>query len=163
MGRPVPGPPAELAETRLPAARQSASTGHQSQRRGPTPAPVDTAHPEAELIEQLHQQLIPPAAPPPISWWPPAPGWWVLALSLLLLLLLLPWLRRQGRRRRRRRVQPHMSLFSSIPPGLSDSHWLAEVNTRIKQLLKQRGEDSRSEEHTSELQSRPHLVCRLLL
>src|SRR5690554_7499347 len=35
-----------------------------------------------------------------------------------------------------------MSLFSSIPPGLSDSHWLAEVNTRIKQLLKQRGEDS---------------------
>src|SRR5690606_775209 len=74
MGRPVPGPPAELAETRLPAARQSASTGHQSQRRGPTPAPVDTAHPEAELIEQLHQQLIPPAAPPPISWWPPAPA-----------------------------------------------------------------------------------------
>src|SRR3989442_8795048 len=25
------------------------------------------------------------------------------------------------------------------------------------------GEDDRSEEHTSELQSRPHLVCRLLL
>src|SRR3989442_8819894 len=25
------------------------------------------------------------------------------------------------------------------------------------------GEESRSEEHTSELQSRPHLVCRLLL
>jgi len=35
-----------------------------------------------------------------------------------------------------------MSLFSSIPPGLSDSHWLAEVNIRIKQLLKQRGEDA---------------------
>lgn len=94
------------------------------------------------MIEQLHQQLIQPVAPPPISWWPPAPGWWVLALSLLLLLLLLPWLRRQGRRRRRRRVQQHMSLFSSIPPDLSDSRWLAEVNTRIKQLLKQRGEDS---------------------
>src|SRR5690606_21373283 len=127
MGRPVPGPPAELAEAGRPAARRSPSTGHQSQRRGPTPAPVDTAHPEAELIEQLHQQLIPPAAPPPISWRPPAPGWWVLALRLLLLLLLLPWLRRQGRRRRRRRMQPHVSLSTSIPPALSDGQWLARV------------------------------------
>src|SRR3989442_9026800 len=30
-------------------------------------------------------------------------------------------------------------------------------------LLGPPGEDHRSEEHTSELQSRPHLVCRLLL
>src|SRR5690606_41534821 len=127
MGRPVPGPPAELAETRLPAARQSASTGHQSQRRGPTPASVDTAHPEAELIEQLHQQLIPPAAPPPISWWPPAPGRWVLALSLLLLLHLLPWLRRQGRRRRSRREQLPRSPFSPIPHTPYNGHWLEDT------------------------------------
>src|SRR3989442_6408798 len=30
-------------------------------------------------------------------------------------------------------------------------------------FLKMRPRNSRSEEHTSELQSRPHLVCRLLL
>src|SRR5690554_7640210 len=31
------------------------------------------------------------------------------------------------------------------------------------ELMEQMGQGSRSEEHTSELQSRPHLVCRLLL
>src|SRR5436305_9882263 len=30
-------------------------------------------------------------------------------------------------------------------------------------LVQYRGDGARSEEHTSELQSRPHLVCRLLL
>src|SRR3989442_6676885 len=34
---------------------------------------------------------------------------------------------------------------------------------RLDDLLYRRALDERSEEHTSELQSRPHLVCRLLL
>src|SRR5690554_4040538 len=36
-----------------------------------------------------------------------------------------------------------------------------EVHTRVKPVIE--GGARRSEEHTSELQSRPHLVCRLLL
>src|SRR3712207_6434041 len=40
-----------------------------------------------------------------------------------------------------------------------------DANDRLKKLLKEKqiSEDSRSEEHTSELQSRQYLVCRLLL
>src|SRR5690554_5523760 len=37
-----------------------------------------------------------------------------------------------------------------------------EFRTRAAQAFEQNGQ-RRSEEHTSELQSRPHLVCRLLL
>src|SRR5690554_7410463 len=38
------------------------------------------------------------------------------------------------------------------------------LNSRFSQIVKFRQlEHTRSEEHTSELQSRPHLVCRLLL
>src|SRR3989442_4441078 len=33
----------------------------------------------------------------------------------------------------------------------------------VGQVIRAEGPASRSEEHTSELQSRPHLVCRLLL
>src|SRR5690554_7454974 len=40
--------------------------------------------------------------------------------------------------------------------GLED-----EVRQMIKSIFEAKG--TRSEEHTSELQSRPHLVCRLLL
>src|SRR5690554_7408968 len=42
---------------------------------------------------------------------------------------------------------------------------LAGLNRRIDKTLETltTGDVSRSEEHTSELQSRPHLVCRLLL
>src|SRR5690554_7515363 len=45
-------------------------------------------------------------------------------------------------------------LFSISPP---------ELNRRTDELLELTGLQGRSEEHTSELQSRPHLVCRLLL
>src|SRR5690625_6302259 len=38
----------------------------------------------------------------------------------------------------------------------------AKMSGRLKEVLVQEG-DLRSEEHTSELQSRGHLVCRLLL
>src|SRR5690554_7723277 len=40
------------------------------------------------------------------------------------------------------------------------SNLLRAMDNRLDEAL---GESSRSEEHTSELQSRPHLVCRLLL
>src|SRR5690554_7763115 len=36
------------------------------------------------------------------------------------------------------------------------------VNTHYASLVKRADSSERSEEHTSELQSRPHLVCRLL-
>src|SRR3989442_7851997 len=45
---------------------------------------------------------------------------------------------------RRDETVRHLAQTSFVPIGIDD-------------------EDSRSEEHTSELQSRPHLVCRLLL
>src|SRR3989442_4516382 len=40
-----------------------------------------------------------------------------------------------------------------------DARKVHDLEARVGGLLRQR----RSEEHTSELQSRPHLVCRLLL
>src|SRR2546429_1326746 len=37
------------------------------------------------------------------------------------------------------------------------------LNEEVRQILVERQDEMRSEEHTSELQSRLHLVCRLLL
>src|SRR3989442_7158458 len=69
---------------------------------------------------------------------------------------------------------PYRALFRS----LQDDHALAESlrpgrpHVVLPQHLQEHaaglredglGEGTRSEEHTSELQSRPHLVCRLLL
>lgn len=98
-------------------------------------------------MEMLQQQLIGPAEPAPISWWPPAPGWWIVAISLLLLLLLLPWLQAQARRRRQRRVKRGMHALADIPAGLPDNQWLAEINIRLKQLLKQRGDEAATRLH----------------
>lgn len=91
-------------------------------------------------MDTLHQQLILPSSPAPISWWPPAPGWWVMLASLILLGLLLPLLLRQSRRRSKRRLKRGLRPFADLPADLSDSHWLAEINTRLKQQLKQRGD-----------------------
>ncbi len=93
-------------------------------------------------MDSLHQQLILPSPPPPVSWWPPAPGWWILLGGLLVLGLLLPLLLRQLQLRRKRRLQSGMQLFAELPAELPDSLWLAEINTRLKQLLKQRGDDA---------------------
>src|SRR5690554_7575169 len=41
--------------------------------------------------------------------------------------------------------------------------WVSEENLEKMKELTFKVNDVRSEEHTSELQSRPHLVCRLLL
>src|SRR5436305_10648100 len=61
---------------------------------------------------------------------------------------------------------PYTTLFRSM--AASRSRWVADrkrTSTLIGSLLPRRTTSwySRSEEHTSELQSRPHLVCRLLL
>src|SRR5690554_7533072 len=47
--------------------------------------------------------------------------------------------------------------------ALSQHHWLIENAERLQFLDGYQYQLDRSEEHTSELQSRPHLVCRLLL
>src|SRR5215813_12935809 len=39
----------------------------------------------------------------------------------------------------------------------------AELKAQLDRLNRDKGAAEQSEEHTSELQSRPHLVCRLLL
>src|SRR3989442_6204591 len=64
------------------------------------------------------------------------------------------------RRPPRSTLFPYTTLFRSLPAGCPQ---------RERPVHRERcaaGEDAaveRSEEHTSELQSRPHLVCRLLL
>src|SRR3989442_7908517 len=63
------------------------------------------------------------------------------------------------RRPPRSTLFPYTTLFRSrgppIPPALAGAY--REAIHRARELAE------RSEEHTSELQSRPHLVCRLLL
>src|SRR3989442_8705961 len=74
---------------------------------------------------------------------------------------------RSGRRRGRWRDRPSTSALH---------HWRSEVNESVMPYTRTPMPDAswddpellrhvfeRSEEHTSELQSRPHLVCRLLL
>src|SRR5687768_17986199 len=57
--------------------------------------------------------------------------------------------------------------FSSGPTKPNNGHWscdLAPAERYVCRIvLKEKAADARSEEHTSELQSRLHLVCRLLL
>src|SRR5258707_13947879 len=62
------------------------------------------------------------------------------------------------RRPPRSTLFPYTTLFRSRP--------LDDVQRRVldhRRLLRRRRRDLRSEEHTSELQSRQYLVCRLLL
>src|SRR5690554_7098020 len=52
------------------------------------------------------------------------------------------------------------TIVATMPPiinNISGSNILTNASTVFSKVV------SRSEEHTSELQSRPHLVCRLLL
>src|SRR5690554_7133824 len=53
-------------------------------------------------------------------------------------------------------IQKNPLIESPAPEDIEEYGVLAKVAMKIKL-------PSRSEEHTSELQSRPHLVCRLLL
>src|SRR3712207_7275428 len=86
------------------------------------------------------------------------------------------------RRPPRSTLFPYTTLFRStgdrdeLVPGVPDATW-RQVSVTARECLgaakcpvgeecfaeKARGEAGRSEEHTSELQSRQYLVCRLLL
>src|SRR5436305_11935490 len=66
---------------------------------------------------------------------------------------------RSRRARRHPRVLEALSVLQSAPGRCADgAHLRAHRVPRGRELRCER-----SEEHTSELQSRPHLVCRLLL
>src|SRR3989442_10264118 len=56
-----------------------------------------------------------------------------------------------------RRTRPQSLANGCLHVVVDNSPWLHELTLRAAELT------ARSEEHTSELQSRPHLVCRLLL
>src|SRR2546422_5926872 len=75
------------------------------------------------------------------------------------------------RRPPRSTLFPYTTLFRSVAPPLRSPlrlEWLARAATlafpeyRFRTLAKLAGAGDRSEEHTSELQSRLHIVCRLL-
>src|SRR3712207_9070414 len=71
------------------------------------------------------------------------------------------------RRPPRSTLFPYTTLFRSIDGAITDATrtagWLTgpEAHREVHRL--RAGSDARSEEHTSELQSRQYLVCRLLL
>src|SRR5687768_17999201 len=72
------------------------------------------------------------------------------------------------RRPPRSTLFPYTTLFRSAPPAqplleLNDAVQPSRVRTLLRILAADSMEGRRSEEHTSELQSRLHLVCRLLL
>src|SRR3989442_11765007 len=80
------------------------------------------------------------------------------------------------RRPPRSTLFPYTTLFRSIAGRAADSIyvvacWLPDAPDSLSRAFVERfrriagrvPQSSRSEEHTSELQSRPHLVCRLLL
>src|SRR3989442_9382850 len=66
------------------------------------------------------------------------------------------------RRPPRSTLFPYTTLFRSHPPATGTDKTQLRPAIRTEPVLRIAGR-SRSEEHTSELQSRPHLVCRLLL
>src|SRR3989442_1846886 len=74
------------------------------------------------------------------------------------------------RRPPRSTLFPYTTLFRSRSAGYSSRHEERPSHGARKWSIARRsryddvpGQTGRSEEHTSELQSRPHLVCRLLL
>src|SRR5690554_7177928 len=64
------------------------------------------------------------------------------------------------RRPPRSTLFPYTTLFRSHVDGPERR---LDVSRSVQSLCLSRTDRLRSEEHTSELQSRPHLVCRLLL
>src|SRR3712207_9592413 len=65
------------------------------------------------------------------------------------------------RRPPRSTLFPYTTLFRSHDAAVDGA--LREVDVRLQHVAFERGVAERSEEHTSELQSRQYLVCRLLL
>src|SRR5439155_24805227 len=66
------------------------------------------------------------------------------------------------RRPPRSTLFPYTTLFRSRQSGILFHQPRCALMTQVPVFL-EKGLESRSEEHTSELQSRGHLVCRLLL
>src|SRR3989442_8728041 len=68
------------------------------------------------------------------------------------------------RRPPRSTLFPYTTLFRSFSRA-AEALFLTQptVSEHVRALEEEVGNCGRSEEHTSELQSRPHLVCRLLL
>src|SRR3989442_9170735 len=66
------------------------------------------------------------------------------------------------RRPPRSTLFPYTTLFRSLPPRSRRAAAVPAESARPHRHADSAG-TARSEEHTSELQSRPHLVCRLLL
>src|SRR2546429_4095989 len=65
-------------------------------------------------------------------------------------------------------IDPTLALFefmtrSTAKPPVTFELGIAKIPPELAAILADVGPPSRSEEHTSELQSRLHLVCRLLL
>src|SRR3989442_4615665 len=68
------------------------------------------------------------------------------------------------RRPPRSTLFPYTTLFRSIRAPRDVGRRIQQLTNRVAlQVTAERLAEARSEEHTSELQSRPHLVCRLLL
>src|SRR5436309_10418507 len=67
------------------------------------------------------------------------------------------------RRPPRSTLFPYTTLFRSMGAGLGGGIRLKRVNSVTMLAMRWTSSPSRSEEHTSELQSRENLVCRLLL
>src|SRR5258708_11094304 len=73
------------------------------------------------------------------------------------------------RRPPRSTLFPYTTLFRSIAVAeavrarFPDGVWFVDLSTIVDPALVDRSTNHRSEEHTSELQSPDHLVCRLLL
>src|SRR2546429_6349037 len=68
------------------------------------------------------------------------------------------------RRPPRSTLFPYTTLFRSTRSATANaSSWSCVTNSAVTPDLRRVSRSSRSEEHTSELQSRLHLVCRLLL
>src|SRR2546422_11283223 len=90
--------------------------------------------------------------------------------SLFLLLFLILFFL-MIRRPPRSTLFPYTTLFRSLIAarrtspvfGRGTIAFLRPRNQKVLAYLRRHGRETRSEEHTSELQSRLHLVCRLLL
>src|SRR5690554_7289007 len=53
--------------------------------------------------------------------------------------------------------------IATLSPGATELMFAAGAGEKVVAVVNHSDYPPRSEEHTSELQSRPHLVCRLLL
>src|SRR3989442_3798265 len=67
------------------------------------------------------------------------------------------------RRPPRSTLFPYTTLFRSLASTAPRTVTVGAKDPLYRKYVRYFGADLRSEEHTSELQSRPHLVCRLLL